>query len=99
MKTQLTLEKCLKTPLTLSKCSPASRRYRAELLYTGPPDDATHSERFRDNLFAFLDGPCMFKVNIANIIIIIVDGGVEIEHASHRSQFLHRSTARSSFVY
>ena len=62
----------------------------------GPPADATHSERFRDNLFAFLDGPCMFKVNIANIIIIIVDGGVEIEHASHRSQFLHRSTARSS---
>ena len=42
----------------------------------GPPADATHSERFRDNLFAFLDGPCMFKVNIANIIIIIVDGCV-----------------------
>ena len=40
----------------------------------GPPADATHSERFRDNLFAFLDGPCMFKVNIANIIIIIVNG-------------------------
>ena len=40
----------------------------------GPPADATHSERFRDNLFAFLDGPCMFKVNIANIIIIIVGG-------------------------
>ena len=40
----------------------------------GPPADATHSEKFRDNLFAFLDGPCMFKVNIANIIIIIVNG-------------------------
>jgi hypothetical protein len=40
----------------------------------GPPADATHSERFRDNLFAFLDGPTMFKVNIANIIIIIVNG-------------------------
>ena len=71
----------------------------------GPPADATHSERFRDNLFAFLDGPCMFKVNIANIIIIIVDGCVEIEQTrrwrggrrNHR--FLHRSTARSSFVY
>ena len=40
----------------------------------GPPPDATHSEKFRDNLFAFLDGPTMFKVNIANIIIIIVNG-------------------------
>jgi hypothetical protein len=38
------------------------------------PTDATCSERFRDNLFGFLDGPCMFKVNIANILIIIVNG-------------------------
>ena len=38
------------------------------------PADATCSERFRDNLFRFLDGPCMFKVKIANIIIIIVNG-------------------------
>ena len=76
----------------------------------GPPADATHSERFRDNLFAFLDGPCMFKVNIANIIIIIVDGCVENYRADVASmawrlrstrdhRFLHRSTARSSFAY
>ena len=75
----------------------------------GPPADATHSERFRDNLFAFLDGPCMFKVNIANIIIIIVDCCVENSSTrrvtrvdvrrSRAPQFLHRSTARSSFAY
>ena len=40
----------------------------------GPPADATCSEKFRDNLFAFLDGPFVFKLMIANIVIIIVDG-------------------------
>mmetsp|Transcript_8117 Transcript_8117/g.25401 ORF Transcript_8117/g.25401 Transcript_8117/m.25401 type:complete len:268 (-) Transcript_8117:23-826(-) len=39
-----------------------------------PPADATACELRRDALVAFLDGPAMFKVNIANIIIIIVDG-------------------------
>ena len=28
----------------------------------GPPADATCSEKFRDNLFAFLDGPFVFKL-------------------------------------
>ena len=40
----------------------------------GPPADATCSEKFRDNLFAFLDGRFVFKLMIANIVIIIVDG-------------------------
>ena len=50
----------------------------------GPPADATCSEKFRDNLFAFLDGPFVFKLMIANIVIIMVRRPLRVLRRRHR---------------